>query len=186
MSSRAKECTYTILGPQRTCSSFARQSRPRTAFAYRSLDIDLYQDGPRNFTKKFRLLTHRLKSMVSQPLNLMKAELRTDHGLNVGDGIGVGVGHGFSGSSGVGQGVGATVGDGVGGGVESTVTCGSKLLICGALTSPAINRVDITNMKKAFANINTSPVHPISIARGRRRFKSIHSRLDTQFSFRFY
>jgi hypothetical protein len=53
------------------------------------------------------------------------------------------------------------VGDGVGGGVDSTVTCGSKLLIFGALTSPAINNVDITNMKKAFANINTSPASNI-------------------------
>ena len=88
----------------------------------------------------------------------MKAELRTDHCLNVGEGIGDGVGHGFSGSSGVGQGVGDTVGDGVGGGVDATVTCGSKLLTCGALTSPAISNVDITKMKIAFANINTSPL----------------------------
>ena len=67
------------------------------------------------------------------------------------------MGHGFSGSSGVGQGVGSTVGDGDGGGVAVGLTCGSKLLIRGALASPRISSVDITKMKIAFANINTSP-----------------------------
>ena len=116
----------------------------------------------------------------------MKAELRTDHRLSVGEGIGDGVGHGFSGSSGVGHGVGATVGDGVGGGVDSTFTCGSKLLTLGALTSPAIKSTDITNMKKAFANINTSPAHPNVDRLWAERFESIHCRLITQLSFRVY
>ena len=67
------------------------------------------------------------------------------------------MGQGFSGSSGVGQGVGITVGDGVGGGVAAALACGSRLPIRGALTSPAISSVDITKMKIALANINTSP-----------------------------